>query len=82
MDKTIQIYDAPAGGMYAGWQPGMADNAIRRNNESCYVTFGGETFYIGNEGKPMKKKQRRNIFCRIFRYMTHKEENAWKKAIA
>ena len=81
MDKTIQIYDTPAGGMYAGWQPGMADNAICRNNEPCYVTFGGETFYIGNEGKPMKKK-RRNIFCRIFRHMTHKEETAWKKAIA
>ena len=82
MDKTIQIYDAPAGGMYAGWQPGMADNAIRRNNEPCYVTIGGETFYIGNEGKNVKKKQRRSIFCRIFRHMTHKEETAWKNAIA
>ena len=45
------------------------------------VTQDGETFYIGNEGKPMKKK-RRNIFCRIFRHMTHKEETAWKNAIA
>ena len=85
MDKNMQIYEMVAGGMDTASfrQPGMAYSAIRRNTEPCYVTYGGETFYIGNEGKPpVNRKIRRHFFSRIFRHRNNKEKNAWKEVIA
>ena len=45
----------------------MVKNAARGNTEPFYATIGGETFYIGNEGKSAEKKHRQSIFSRIFR---------------
>ena len=84
MDKTIQIYEPGSVRTANGWQPGMADDVIRRNIEPCYVTHAGETFYIGNEGKLAAKKHHISIFSRIFRRRTVKKEriSVWKKSIA
>ena len=74
------------GNLYAGnlWQKAMVENTILRRDEPYYVTVSGETFYTGNEGKPVEKKIHRSIFSRILRRKTRKKEriSVWKKSIA
>ena len=74
------------GNLYAGnlWQKEMVENTILRRDEPYHVTVSGETFYIGNEGKPAEKKCRRSIMSRIFRQRSRQKEriSVWKKSIA
>ena len=86
MEKNIQIHEMLTGNLCAGnpWQKTMVENTILRRDEPYHVTVSGETFYIGNEGKPAEKKCRRSIMSRIFRKRSRQKEriSVWKKSIA